>query len=84
MSYRALKRQFRPDDDYLEDLQDELLYAKRLWDVAENFPCKHGWVMPLLLSIRMPGNVVPLLECRTGKMRLHFLSIERRSSVSRQ
>lgn len=30
VSYRALKRQFGLDDDYLEDLKDELLYAKRL------------------------------------------------------
>jgi class 3 adenylate cyclase len=30
VSYRALKRQFNPDDDYLEDLKAELVYAKRL------------------------------------------------------
>jgi TOMM system kinase/cyclase fusion protein len=30
VSYRALKRQFDLDDAYLEDLKDELLYAKRL------------------------------------------------------
>jgi class 3 adenylate cyclase/tetratricopeptide (TPR) repeat protein len=30
LSYRALKRRFDLDDDYLEDLKEELIYAKRL------------------------------------------------------
>src|SRR5262252_4039066 len=30
MSYRALKRQFDLDDDYLEDLKEELIYSQRL------------------------------------------------------
>jgi hypothetical protein len=30
ISYRALKRRFDLDDDYLEDLKEELIYAKRL------------------------------------------------------
>src|SRR5215831_8847080 len=30
MSYRALKRQFDLDDDYLEDLKEEIIYAQRL------------------------------------------------------
>ena len=30
ISYRALKRQFNLDDDYIEDLKAELIYAKRL------------------------------------------------------
>jgi class 3 adenylate cyclase/tetratricopeptide (TPR) repeat protein len=30
VSYRALKRQFDLDDDYIEDLKDELIYAKKL------------------------------------------------------
>ena len=30
VSYGALKRQFALDDDYLEDLKDELIYAKHL------------------------------------------------------
>ncbi len=30
VSYRALKRQFTLDDTYLEDLKDELIYAKKL------------------------------------------------------
>ena len=30
VSYRALKRQFELDDNYLEDLKDELIYAKKL------------------------------------------------------
>src|SRR5207249_9361230 len=30
VSYRALKRQFSLDDDVLEDLKEELIYAKRL------------------------------------------------------
>src|SRR5215510_10105921 len=30
VSYRALKRRFALDDDYLEDLKDELIKAKRL------------------------------------------------------
>ncbi len=30
ISYRALKRRFALDDDYLEDVKDELIYAKRL------------------------------------------------------
>jgi class 3 adenylate cyclase len=28
--YRAIKRQFALDDDYLEDLKDELIHAKKL------------------------------------------------------
>jgi hypothetical protein len=30
VSYRALKRRFNLDDDYLEDLKDELIKAKQL------------------------------------------------------
>ena len=30
MSYRALKRQFDLDDDYIEDLKEELIYSQRL------------------------------------------------------
>jgi class 3 adenylate cyclase len=30
VSYRALKRRFGLDDDYLEDLKDELIHAKNL------------------------------------------------------
>jgi hypothetical protein len=30
LSYRALKRRFALDDDYLEDLKEELIHAKRL------------------------------------------------------
>jgi len=30
VSYRALKREFGVDDDYLEDLKEELIGAKRL------------------------------------------------------
>src|SRR5215475_15441634 len=30
MSYRALKRQFDLDDDYLNDLKDEIIYSQRL------------------------------------------------------
>jgi hypothetical protein len=30
VSYRALKRRFDLDDEYLEDLKDELIKAKRL------------------------------------------------------
>ena len=30
LSYRALKRQFDVDDEYLEDLKEELIYSKRL------------------------------------------------------
>ena len=48
VSYRALKRQFALDGDYLEDLKDELIYAKKLavdeagrvlvWTGATNAP----------------------------------------------
>ena len=30
VSYRALKRRFDLDDEYIEDLKDELIYAKKL------------------------------------------------------
>jgi hypothetical protein len=30
LSYRALKRRFGLDDDYLEDLKEELIYTKQL------------------------------------------------------
>src|ERR1043165_8989851 len=30
VSYRALKRRFDLDDDYLEDVKDELIFAKKL------------------------------------------------------
>ena len=30
ITYRALKRQFDLDDEYLEDLKDEIIKAKRL------------------------------------------------------
>jgi hypothetical protein len=32
ISYRALKRQFDLDDDYLEDLKEELLYSHPVID----------------------------------------------------
>ena len=36
VSYRALKRRFEFDDDYLEDVKDELIYAKKLAVDEEN------------------------------------------------
>jgi class 3 adenylate cyclase len=36
VSYRALKRRFDLDDDYLEDVKDELIYAKKLAVDEEN------------------------------------------------
>ena len=36
VSYRALKRRFDFDDDYLEDVKDELIYAKKLAVDEEN------------------------------------------------
>ena len=36
VSYRALKRRFDLDDDYLEDVKDELIYAKKLAIDEEN------------------------------------------------
>src|SRR5256712_9197840 len=36
LSYRALKRRFDLDDDYLEDVKDELIYAKQLAVDEEN------------------------------------------------
>src|SRR6476620_9560012 len=35
VSYRALKREFDLDDDFLEDLKAELIDAKR-WDIDED------------------------------------------------
>jgi hypothetical protein len=36
VSYRALKRRFDFDDEYLEDVEDELIYAKKLAVDEEN------------------------------------------------
>ena len=36
VSYRALKRRFDLDDEYLEDVKDELIYAKKLAMDEEN------------------------------------------------
>src|SRR5215467_7765591 len=36
VSYRALKRRFNLDDNYLEDVKDELIYAKKLAVDEEN------------------------------------------------
>jgi hypothetical protein len=36
VSYRALKRRFDLDDNYLEDVKDELIYAKKLAVDEEN------------------------------------------------
>src|SRR5437868_2717980 len=36
VSYRALKRRFDLDDNYLEDVKDELIYAKKLAMDEEN------------------------------------------------
>src|SRR5262249_42769594 len=36
VSYRALKRRFDLDDNYLEDVKDELIYAKQLAVDEEN------------------------------------------------
>ena len=36
VSYRALKRQLSLDDDYLEDVKEELIYAKKLAADEEN------------------------------------------------
>jgi len=36
VSYRALKRRFALDDEYLDDIKDELIYAKKLAVDEEN------------------------------------------------
>src|SRR5215471_14673707 len=36
VSYRAIKRQLALDDDYLEDVKDELIHAKKLAVDEEN------------------------------------------------
>jgi hypothetical protein len=36
VSYRALKRRFELDDNYLEDVKDELIHAKKLAVDEEN------------------------------------------------
>jgi hypothetical protein len=38
LSYRALKRQFDLDDDYLEDLKEELIHSKRLAVAEDDHP----------------------------------------------
>jgi hypothetical protein len=54
LSYRALKRQFDIDDEYLEDLTEELLYSHPVIDVCMILPiclrrilywvpCYSGW-----------------------------------------
>src|SRR5262245_32653838 len=50
VSYRALKRRFELDDDYLEDVKDELIYAKKLAVDEENrvlvWAGEHASAMP--------------------------------------
>ena len=48
----ALKRRFDLDDDYLEDVKDELIYAKHLAVDEEKVPCGRA-------SIRLSASPAP-------------------------
>jgi hypothetical protein len=55
VSYRGLKRRFALDDEYLEDLKEELIGAKRLaassvcyrsYSASISVTCRQSWVIP--------------------------------------
>ena len=72
VSYRALKRRFSLDDDYLEDIKDELIKAKQLardeagavlvWTALRQFQVpRFKFQAPVLLfhRLRTPNSELP-------------------------
>ena len=56
VSYRGLKRRFALDDDYLEDLKEELIGAKRLaTDEDGRFLVRRGEQEPAAVPSRLPA-----------------------------
>jgi hypothetical protein len=43
VAYRALKRRFALDDEYLEDLKAELIDAENTWLLMRTARCLFGW-----------------------------------------
>src|SRR5262245_45427274 len=64
VSYRALKRRFALDDDYLEDLKDELIKAKRL--AAD----EDGAVLVWVGTSPVPGSEFPVPSSQSENQKL--------------
>ena len=61
VSYRGLKRRFALDDEYLEDLKEELIGAKRLaTDEEGRFLVWTGAPEPAAVSPRLPAPQSPV------------------------
>jgi predicted ATPase/class 3 adenylate cyclase len=79
VSYRALKRQFGLDDDYLEDLKEELIGAKRLAaDEDGRFLVWRGEQEPATVPSRLPAPqaAVPPAEPRPPAAERRQLTVE--------
>src|SRR5215470_2854114 len=79
VSYRGLKRRFALDDEYLEDLKEELIGAKRLAaDEDGRFLVWRGEQEPAVVSSRLPSPqpLVPPLEPRPPEAERRQLTVE--------
>ena len=75
VSYRALKREFGVDDDYLEDLKAEIIKAKRLAvdEEGEVLVWTGGTQLPVLSRQLPVPPILPLCRLRTPDPRLRTL-----------
>src|SRR5262245_60798829 len=77
VSYRGLKRRFALDDEYLEDLKEELIGAKRLAiDEDGRFLVWTGGQEPTLVSASMPSpSPSPPIEPRAAEAERRQLTV---------
>src|SRR2546429_1376635 len=79
VSYRGLKRRFALDDEYLEDLKEELIGAKRLaTDEEGRFLVWRGEQEPAAVPPRLPPHPasVPPAEPRPPEAERRQLTVE--------
>lgn len=76
VSYRALKRRFSLDDDYLEDIKDELIKAKQLARDEDDTVLVWGGTTPV------SGSHPPVLQTPNPELRTSQLSDPRRQTLN--
>ena len=70
VSYRALKRRFSLDDDYLEDIKDELIKAKQLARDEDGAVLVWGGTTPVSGSeFKVSGPCPPVLQTANPELR---------------
>src|SRR5215471_7143121 len=58
VSYRALKRRFGIDDDYIDDLKEEIIHAQRLGDFSKR--------ISLIRPLKLDGSEYPTWATQDG------------------